>query len=190
LPRERAQREMDEDEQPERQNQVVLRARSLENRDRERRGEDGGESLSPAARSEVPGQDRRRQDDAEPRKGLNEVDPAIRSGKKLELGGEHLGARAERELPENVRGIVKDAAVLDPVRDSGKVVGQRIPVVGGCRAGRQSHGGGEKRETGEKRDLLSRDSIETSGLRLGRFPSSPPEARREDDREKKPRPEN
>src|SRR5439155_9726244 len=85
---------------------------------------------------------------------------------------------------------VKDAAVLDPVRDSGKVVGQRIPVVGGCRAGRQSHGSGEKRETGEKRDLLSRGAIERSGRRRGRFLSSPPEARREDDREKKPRPEN
>jgi hypothetical protein len=135
LSRPHAQREVGKNEQPERNDQVVLCARSLQDGHRESCRKNRRDALPEPARPKVLREKGRGDRRSQPRERLEEVDPAVGSAQELDLRGQELGSRRERELPEHVSRVVGQARVLDPVRDSRQVISHRVPGVGsggGC----------------------------------------------------------
>jgi hypothetical protein len=127
--RRRAQREQDESQQPEGRDEIVLRARRLEDRHGKGRRKGGGRELADAARAETPGDRGRRGEAADPGGPLQQRERAIGTGEQPQVREQDFGPGRQCQLPRDRSGVRREAPVLDPVRDARQVIGQRVPVV-------------------------------------------------------------
>ena len=188
---------------------VVLRARALEDRHRERRDEKRRPRARAWGRDEARGERGRPEDREHEERPLHEVEEGVVPGqaekRELEVGGKrrHAQLTVDRRVPRG------DGAVVPPLHDARVVVGHRVPVVRGGderddkrrredgardgehgdprqRYGPLPHGPADRREPGRHKSGRRRPEEAPRGSRSGRAergegldPRDNPEARRD-----------
>ena len=110
--------------------QVVLRARGLQDSHGEGGREDRGERTGAARRAEGAGKRRGRQRGQGPAEELNAIGEPIGVREHLRHQQQVLGARRKDRLLVDEGRVDQDGPVEDPVRDPGEVVRHAVPGVG------------------------------------------------------------